>query len=98
MGESLMKAEERDQLLIRLDEKTANIYKLTEQQEKHLTQLNEKVSKNVLRIAEHDFRIDTIEKGMYLKLNKGQMAVGGGTVFSLVMAAIIAVGKTFGWW
>ena len=46
-----MKANERDELLIRLDERTANIYHLTEKQEKHLSDLNDAVAKNTIGMA-----------------------------------------------
>ena len=93
-----MNVAERDELLIRLDEKTANIYNLTEKQERHLSQLNDKVSKNVLNIALNEHKIEALENGVYLRLNRGQMAVGGGTILSLICAAVIAIGKTIGWW
>jgi len=63
-----MNKKERDELLIRLDEKTANIYKLTERQEQHLERLNSTVSK-------HEKRITRSEVVLYFVL--AGTAVGG---------------------
>lgn len=49
-----MKPYERDELLIRLDERTNNIWNLTEQQEKHLAQINN-------HLADHSNRITIVE-------------------------------------
>ena len=46
LEEYFMNEQERDELLIRLDERTCNIYKLTEQQEEHLKKLNNSVAEN----------------------------------------------------
>jgi len=46
-----MNATQRDELLIRLDERTCNIYTLTEKQEKHLSLLNDSVAKNTMHTA-----------------------------------------------
>ena len=48
-----MKQSERDELLVRLDERTINIYKLTEKQEAHLNKLNSHVSDNKAGIAKN---------------------------------------------
>ena len=45
-----MKPLERDNLLIRLDERTRNIYNLTEKQEDHLSKLNDALSKHAIGI------------------------------------------------
>ena len=49
-----MNQEDRDALLIRLDEKTANIYKLTERQEQHLERLNNTIGKHEKRITRNE--------------------------------------------
>ena len=46
-----MKPKERDELLVRLDERTNNIWRLTEKQEDHLSKLNDQTSKNTTDIA-----------------------------------------------
>ena len=46
-----MNAAQRDELLIRLDERTCNIYTLTEKQERHLSLLNDSVAKNTKHTA-----------------------------------------------
>ena len=52
-----MNKTQQDELLIRLDERTANIYTLTEKQERHLAKLNDSVAKNVKDMAENSTRI-----------------------------------------
>jgi len=46
-----MKAAERDDLLIRLDERVNNIWKLTEAQEAHLSRINSHLEDHSRRIA-----------------------------------------------
>ncbi len=46
-----MKPTERDQLLIRLDERTRNIWALTEKQEAHLSKLNDSMMKHAVQIS-----------------------------------------------
>ena len=48
-----MKAQERDELLIRLDERTCNIWDLTEKQETHLIKLNDALSKHSVDIGKN---------------------------------------------
>ena len=93
-----MKANERDELLIRLDEKVNNIYSLTEKQEKHLRDLNSTVSKNATGIADHGYRLNTIETGVNLKFSKRQIAFGSGSMVTIIIALITAIGKSLGWW
>ena len=82
-----MNAQERDELLIRIDERTRNIYHLTEKQEHHLDELNASVSKNVARIASNYEAI----KGNRRILNiiiwciLGTSAIGGG-VYGIIQA------------
>ena len=46
-----MKLKERDELLGRLDERTANIWRATEQQEKHLSKINDSLMKHAVQIS-----------------------------------------------
>jgi len=46
-----MKPKERDDLLIRLDERTRNIYRLTEKQENHLAKINDSMLKHAVQIS-----------------------------------------------
>ncbi|MCK5016408.1 MAG: hypothetical protein KAS32_04975 [Candidatus Peribacteraceae bacterium] len=46
-----MKPAERDDLLIRLDERSRNIYKLVEAQEQHLKDLNDSTAENTTGVA-----------------------------------------------
>jgi len=97
-----LKPQERDELLIRLDERTDNIYKLTEKQEKHLSELNDKVSKNTINVDRNDKRIVRLEEcianGVDLHLTKRQVTVGGASVVSLIILALTALGTILGWW
>ena len=46
-----MNKDQRDDLLIRLEERTANIWRLTEQQEKHLVKINDALLKHAVQIG-----------------------------------------------
>lgn len=46
-----MKPKERDDLLIRLDERSRNIWTLTERQEEHLAKLNDSMLKHAVQIS-----------------------------------------------
>ncbi len=48
-----MKLQERDELWGRLDERTCNIWVLTEKMEKHLKELNDSVAKNTISCSEN---------------------------------------------
>ena len=97
-----MKPIERDELLIRLDERVARNLILTEKQEQHLLKLNESVSKNVLHINLNHNRLNTLENivsnGFQLKLNRKQMATGGVGFGSIILMILVATGKLLGWW
>ncbi len=97
-----MKPSERDELLIRLDERTANIYKLSEKQEKHLSELNEQVGKNVLNIDRNHNRLTDVEGniagGVSLKLSKKQITTGSVSIGTILLMLAIAAGKILGWW
>ena len=45
-----MKPSERDGLLYRLDERTANIWRVTQEQEKHLIKLNDAILNHAVQI------------------------------------------------
>ena len=46
-----MKPQERDDLLIRIDERTRNIWRLTDQQEKHLSKINDSLLEHAVQIT-----------------------------------------------
>jgi len=46
-----MKPKDRDDLLSRIDERTRNIWTLTEKQELHLSKLNDNVMKHAIQIS-----------------------------------------------
>lgn len=97
-----MNEAERDELLIRLDEKSNNTYKLVEKQERHLAELNKQVAKNLLNIDRNHNRLTDVEDnlagGVYLKLSKKQTATGSISVATIVIMVIVALGKVLGWW
>jgi len=81
-----MKAAERDDLLIRLDERTNNIYKLTEAQERHLKEING-------YLLDHSKRI-TITETLQKERNKvSKKSIGGWISASVAIA--VALWKAF---
>ncbi len=55
-----MKPSVRDELLVRLDERTQNIWTLAEKQEQHLSKLNNRVSDNETQSAVNKSNIKRI--------------------------------------
>lgn len=55
-----MKPKERDELLIRLDERSRNIWILTEKQENHLSKLNDSMLKHAVQISSNKTSIKWI--------------------------------------
>ncbi len=55
-----MKATERDDLLIRLDERTRNIWALTERQEEHLGKINDSLLKHAIQLSSNKTSIKWI--------------------------------------
>ena len=55
-----MKAAERDDLLIRLDERTRNIWALTEKQEEHLEKINDSLLKHAIQLSSNKTSIKWI--------------------------------------
>ncbi len=53
-----MKPKERDELLGRLDERTQNIWRVTERQEKHLAKQNGHIESLVERVAIVETKVD----------------------------------------
>ena len=90
-----MKPSERDELLVRLDERTINIYRLNEKQERHLSELNDRVAKNTINISNNNQKLD---QGLGLKISKGQKIGGSTGIITLLALAITALGKSLGWW
>ena len=99
-----MNTKERDELLIRIDERQQNILSLTVAQEKHLRTLNSKVAANVLNIDRNDKRLARVESFIEsgipykIKLTKKQMMAGGGTVIPLTTMVLYGLGHLVGWW
>ena len=93
-----MKADERDQLLIRIDERTNNIWTLTERQEKHLAELNSSVARNVNRISVLETKVDerSVSPVAYKMSKKAMGGYGSGVVG--VLTIIYYIGQARGWW
>jgi len=69
-----MKPQERDDLLIRIDERTQNIWRLTDQQEKHLSKINDSLLKHSTNIAVNS---NNIKRVWWLMGGVGLCVVGG---------------------
>ena len=70
-----MKPQERDNLLIRIDERTINIWNVVEKQEKHLAGLNDTASKHAVKIESNSTSIKWIVRILF-----ASGVIGGGTV------------------
>lgn len=101
-----MEPTERDELLVRIDERLKYTCELTEKQEKHLSTLNDRTRKSELNIDRNHYRLTNLEDdiktlvncGLPLRLTKGQAIGGGSGVLGMVAVLIVSVGKILGWW
>ena len=94
-----MKPAERDDLLIRLDERTCNIWVLTERQEKHLAELNNSVAKNTQRLTAVETKVDErTNSSSQIRLSKKAKGVGVVGIIGVVMMATLEIGQAIGWW
>ena len=84
----------RDELLIRLDERTSNIWTLTEKQEKHLTELNNSVAKNTNRLNIIETKVDERTQS---KISK-KAVTGYGGIAVTVGTLLYYLGQANGWW
>lgn len=96
-----MIAKERDELLIRLDERQKQILDMNISQEKHLATLNDKVYKNIMRIAQNSERIGSIEKvigdGVPIRFTNKQYVAGGISAITLLSTLALTACKLLGW-
>ena len=92
-----MRPQDRDELLVRVDEKTKYIADLSEKQEKHLASLNDKVATNVVNLAKHNERIKNIELSSNLRLTRPQLAIGGGGIVTILATLLLTLAKAMGW-
>lgn len=67
-----MKPKERDELLIRLDERSRNIWTLTEKQESHLSKLNDNMMKHAVQISSNKTSLRWI-----IRIASGLIILGG---------------------
>jgi len=97
-----MKVLERDELLIRMDERQKQILDMNIRQESHLQNLNSKVADNVLNIATNRQRLTVLEKcieeGVPIRMSRRQILIGGTSISSVLGALIALIGKWSGWW
>lgn len=93
-----MKPKERDDLLIRLDERTNNIWTLTEKQEEHLAKINDHLDDHSKRlvIAETQIKERTISP-VVKKMSKKAMTGYGGIAIT-VITLLYYLGQARGWW
>ncbi len=76
-----MKQADRDDLLIRLDERTRNTYNLMEKQETHLDKLNKSVEENTVSCSENKTSNKNLWRVMYGMLILLAASIGIGIVF-----------------
>ena len=85
----------RDELLIRLDERTNNIWTLTEKQEGHLGKINS-------HLEDHSKRLTIAETQLAertsSKVSKKAVAGYGGGTAVVVSTLVLAIGQIMGWW
>ena len=71
-----MKTSERDDLLSRIDERTRNIYRLTEKQEEHLAELNNNMMKHAVQLSSNRTSIRWIVRLLVTAVVVGSGATG----------------------
>ena len=74
-----MLTKDRDELLGRLDERTRNIYTLTEKQEKHLEKINGAITEQRVKIEKNTVRI-----GLMWKLGGGLFVIISGILIKVL--------------
>ena len=84
-----MKPTERDDLLIRIDERTNNIWRVTEVQEKHLAKINS-------HLEDHSKRITIVETLQKERSRPSKKSISGAG--ALILAILASIGKAYGWW
>ena len=98
-----MKPKERDELLGRLDERTINIYQLTEKQERHLDKLNGHLDEHSKRLANTEGEVRRVE----LKIDERtvpkhkrskKIITGYSGIILVVMTLVYYLGQAKGWW
>ena len=80
-----MKSKDRDELLGRLDERTQNIWRVTEQQEKHLAKQNGHIESLIERVATVETKVD--ERTTAKLGRKTILGISGGGI--LLLATLI---------
>ncbi|HUV46150.1 MAG TPA: hypothetical protein VMW45_03675 [Dehalococcoidia bacterium] len=85
----------RDELLIRLDERTNNIWTLTEKQEEHLAKINNHLDDHSKRLTIAETQL--AERTSSKVSKKAVAGYGGGTAV-VVSTLVLAIGQIMGWW
>lgn len=100
-----MKVNERDELLVRLDEKTNNIYALNEKQERHLSEINGHLADHSKRLADTEGEIRRVEQKVDERteshISKMSRKVKFGWVSGaivLIATLVLTIGPLAGWW
>ena len=89
-----MKVSERDDLLVRLDERTSNILLLTAEQEKHLRKINNHLDDHSKRITIMETRV---EEHNNQKTSKKAIAGYSGGGVMLLALTVLQVLQTLGY-
>ena len=89
-----MNLKERDDLLVRLDERTNNIWALSEKQETHLSKINS-------HLEDHSHRLDIVETQVKERTTskvsrKAKVGYGSGILVFITLAYY--TGQALGWW
>lgn len=84
-----MKLKERDDLLVRLDERTANIWRVTELQEQHLRELNGSTRKIANRVTIVETRVEERTASKISKKAIAGYSSGGLLLLTLTILQII---------
>ena len=91
-----MKPKERDDLLGRLDERTSNIWRLTEAQEKHLVRLNGHLDNHSGRIIALETKVE--ERTVPKHKRSKKIITGYSGIIVVVMTLVYYLGQARGWW
>ena len=89
-----MKPKERDELLVRLDERTNNIWRSTEAQEQHLAKINNHLDDHSKRIVIVETKVE--ERTVSRVSKKAKVGYGGGVL--AIATLLFYAGQAFGWW
>ncbi len=93
-----MKPKERDDLLVRLDERTSNIWTLTEKQEEHLEKINNHLDDHSKRLVIAETQIKERTTSPVVKKMSKKAKTGYSGIALTVFTLIYYLGQARGWW